>query len=101
MRIRSPSGSAVGSVRGAAPVATQHGVGLEGLASPPSAELDDDLSVPVEPAAARARTCDALALEPAADVGGLVGGELLDPLVDPARSTADLLGRVALVVRRS
>ena len=40
-------------------------------------------------------------LEPALDVGGLVGGELLDPGVDPGQVDPDRRRGVALVVEKS
>jgi hypothetical protein len=74
----------------------EHGIGVQGLGAPVR-ELDHDALGALEPATPP-QHAHVLALQAPADVGGLVGGEGLDPLVDPAQVDRDLVRGVALVV---
>ena len=77
--MRSPSGSAPGSIRGARPGRHQHHVRVE-LAVAATATVRGPVSRP-----AAGQDLDALGGQPGGDVRGLRLGQRLDPRVDPRR----------------
>ena len=92
MRIRSPSGCGARQRARRGARRDEDGVGVVRRAS-----SDDHPARSVE-AAAAGDDLHALLVETAGDVGGLVGGELHDPLVDHRQVDGDRDGLVALVV---